>query len=189
MRYERIGEVDAAAPHHRAARELAKKADTLWGLQADTETATGQATSTKPLSATATPKVSGIVALEASAHRLELLDRMGSDCVALALDTAESDASREKMLNHQLAVTHKVILDIAGKLVFEPDSVGLARSANVMARLMDTYQRGLLVLQRLRTGGEQTIVVRNVTVGEGCAPQILDRAALAVLMPPESAMA
>lgn len=57
--------------------------------------------------------------------------------------------------------------EIVGRLPFEPDSVGQVRLLNGAARMMDTFQRGLLVLQRLRTGGEQTIVVKNVTVGDG----------------------
>ena len=42
-----------------------------------------------------------------------------------------------------------------------------ARLLNLAVRMMETFQRGLLTFQRLRTGGEQTITVQYLNVSEG----------------------
>ena len=42
--------------------------------------------------------------------------------------------------------------------------------ANTAARLMETFQRGAMTLDRLKNGGRQTVVVQHVTVkGKGRA--------------------
>jgi hypothetical protein len=43
----------------------------------------------------------------------------------------------------------------------------MARLSNASARMIQVYQEGLLTLQKLRTGGKQTVVVQHVQVGEG----------------------
>lgn len=45
--------------------------------------------------------------------------------------------------------------------------VEMARLSNASARMIQVYQEGLLTLQKLRTGGKQTVVVQHVQVGEG----------------------
>ena len=45
--------------------------------------------------------------------------------------------------------------------------VEMARLSNASARMMQIYQESLLVLQKLRTGGKQTVVVQHVQVSEG----------------------
>jgi hypothetical protein len=95
---------------------------------------------------------------------------MGNDCAAMALDAAasiEAENSLEKMLAHQLAVAHKTALEITDKATFMQDVVEKARMLNLACRMMETYQRGLLTLQRLRSNGEQKITVQYVTVAEG----------------------
>ena len=109
---------------------------------------------------------------DAETHRRELLDRLGTDCVALAIDAADSlkaTNTHELMLVDQLAVAHKTALDIVDKGMLEADSVERARTLNVAVKFMDSYQRGLSVLQRLRTGGEQKIIIHHVNV-EGGGP-------------------
>ena len=39
--------------------------------------------------------------------------------------------------------------------------------ANTAARLMDTYQRAMLTLNRIRSGGRQVVTVQHVRVSEG----------------------
>jgi hypothetical protein len=46
-------------------------------------------------------------------------------------------------------------------------SIEAGRLLNASARMMDTYQHGLLTLQRIRSGGQQTVVVQHVNVGDG----------------------
>jgi hypothetical protein len=38
---------------------------------------------------------------------------------------------------------------------------------NASAQMMDSYQRGLLTLERIRSGGRQTVVVQHVNVSDG----------------------
>ena len=45
--------------------------------------------------------------------------------------------------------------------------VETARLANAAARLMRTYQESMLTLQKIRTGGRQTMVVQHVHVTDG----------------------
>ena len=42
-----------------------------------------------------------------------------------------------------------------------------SRLANAAARMMQVYQEGLLTLQKLKTGGKQTMVVQHVQVSDG----------------------
>lgn len=67
----------------------------------------------------------GTVALDASRDRIELLSQLGTDCTALALDVADTmqaSNSLEKMLGHQLALTHKLSMDYASKAALQADS-------------------------------------------------------------------
>ena len=95
---------------------------------------------------------------------------MGTDSVALGVDAAQSigaQNSLEKMLAHQLAAAHTAALEAIDNATFETNTVEKARLLNVSARMMETFQKGLLTLQRLRTGGNQTIVVQRMNVTEG----------------------
>jgi hypothetical protein len=47
------------------------------------------------------------------------------------------------------------------------DSVEAYRLANTAARLMSVFQDGMLTLQRLRTGSNQTVTVQHVNVAPG----------------------
>ena len=82
-----------------------------------------------------------------------------------AAETAGAESSLEKMLCHQLAVAH----DLAMKLAYLAQNVGIAplempRLINATSRLMEAFQGGLLTLQRLRIGGQQSIVVQHIQV-------------------------
>lgn len=86
------------------------------------------------------------IAEEASVRRTDLLMRPGFDALALAVDAAESIGaanSLEKMLAHQLGVTHEAaprLMDRAlsyeagGRHMREGDSVEACRLANTVAR-------------------------------------------------------
>jgi hypothetical protein len=78
----------------------------------------------------------------ASELRLDYAICVRSGVAELAVDAAESlqaANSLEQILSHQIAA----------------------------ARMMQVYQEGLLTLQKLRTGGKQTVVVQHVQVSEG----------------------
>jgi hypothetical protein len=122
-------------------------------------------------------------ALEASVARTDLFLSAPADIVALAVDAAASakaNNSLEKMLAHQLALIHTLAMKTGARaLEFEKrhgergdgfkeaDSVELSRQSQAISRLSLAFQGGLLVLQRLKNGGSQTVTVRHVTVQRG----------------------
>lgn len=109
-------------------------------------------------------------ALDASAERLRLLDQVGIEVTALALDAGDSiqaGNSLEKMLSHQLAALHKTALDYMGKANLQQDAKHACSMMNLSIRAMETYQRGVLTVKRLRSNGEQKIVIQHVDVKDG----------------------
>ena len=121
------------------------------------------------------------VSAAASRNRLDLANEAGA--LELAVDTAdtiEAENSLEKMLAHQLAAVHQSSMRLTGQLnrqiermnVICPDqhhsaNVEAARTTNAIARLMQTFQQGVTTLQRLRSGGQQTVTVQHVNVSSG----------------------
>jgi hypothetical protein len=111
-----------------------------------------------------------VVALDASAHRLELVTAMGTDVAAMALDASDTMGatnSLEKMLAHQMAVLHNCVMRYASKAALEPDSAHSVKMMSLSVRAMETYQKGLLTFKRLRGGGEQRITIQHVNVTQG----------------------
>jgi hypothetical protein len=112
----------------------------------------------------------GATALDASANRLDLITNLGADVAAMALDASETmgaNNSLEKMLAHQLAVCHDGAMRFSAKANLEQDPLHLVRLMNLANRSMETFQKGLLTLKRLRSSGEQRIMVQHVDVREG----------------------
>lgn len=116
------------------------------------------------------------IAEDASIRRTDLLMQPSLDAVAMGVDAAESIGaanSLEKMLAHQLVLAHEGAMRFMGRALGsnsagrEADSVEACRLANTSARLMTSFQDGLLTLQRLRTGGAQTVTVSHVNVQPG----------------------
>jgi len=114
------------------------------------------------------PNMIGVVASE---HRLDLAACVGSRVAELAVDAAQSAQagnSLEKMLCHQMAAIHRAAMKlVARSLDMHDQPVEMARLSNAAARAMQVYQEALLTLQKLRTGGKQTVVVQHVQVSEG----------------------
>ncbi|MBK6471587.1 MAG: hypothetical protein IPF94_12925 [Betaproteobacteria bacterium] len=113
------------------------------------------------------------IAEDASLRRTDLLMQPSFNVVAMGIDAAEAigaSNSLEKMLAHQMAVAHEGTMRLMDRaLSFESsqDAVESCRLANTAARLMGVFQDGLLTLQRLRTGGSQTVTVQHVNVQSG----------------------
>ncbi len=107
----------------------------------------------------------------ASEHRVDLAAEVGSRMVESAVDAAQSaqaENSLEKMLCHQIAAAHRAAMNLtAWSLNTALPPVEVARLSNAAARMMQMYQEGLLTLQKLRTGGKQTVLVQHVQVSEG----------------------
>ena len=127
-----------------------------------------------------------LITEEASLTRTDLLMQSNTDISALAVDAAHSiqaDNSMEKMLAHQMALAHEMAMKIGNAAMGEvqkiqhPTTFGgglkpgaateLQRLTNSVARLMATYQQGMLTMQRLRTGGTQTVTVQHVNIEAG----------------------
>ena len=113
------------------------------------------------------------IAEDASLRRTDLLMQPSFNAVAMGIDAAEAIGagnSLEKMLAHQMAVAHEAtmrLMDQALSFEARQDSVESCRLANTAARLMGVFQDGLLTLQRLRSGGNQTVTVQHVNVQAG----------------------
>lgn len=122
------------------------------------------------------------VAADASRDRLDLLKEAGT--LEVALDTADSiqaNDSLERMLAHQMATAHAMAMRAAKVMGQELDSaerhldpakrsaacVEVNRLAGTYARLTGSYQAGMLTLQRMRSGGRQTVVVQHNHIGDG----------------------
>ena len=121
-----------------------------------------------------------MLAIDASQHRMELADK--ADVLTLAVDAAttiQAANSLEKMLVHQMAAAHTLALEAtcrgarsaeslqAHRAVHQQLSIEAGRMMNASARMMDTYQHGMLTLAKIRSGGQQTVVVQHVNVGDG----------------------
>lgn len=119
---------------------------------------------------------------DASLDRLNLLG--GVNAMALGADMAESVKARtslEKALAHQMAACHAMALrfleksngelfrvsPLASPAQRQAASVEACRLAGTASRLLEAHARAALTLQRLRSGGKQTVVVQHVTVGDG----------------------
>jgi hypothetical protein len=105
---------------------------------------------------------------EASIKRLDYLADAG--IYEAALDVAESivpQNSQERMLAHQMALAHDMSFKLSGMAMNQNNSVEIARLSNASARQMDAYQKALLVLHKIRTGGKQHVTVQHVTIKDG----------------------
>ena len=112
----------------------------------------------------------GVVALGASAERIRLVSQIGTDCTAMALDASDSikaSNSLEKMLSHQLASCHQMAMDHIAKAALQPNPENSVRLLNLSLRAMDTYQRGLMTLKRLRSNGQQQITISHIDARGG----------------------
>jgi hypothetical protein len=88
--------------------------------------------------------VPDLASVEASFERTQLLVQQGRGVAAMGLDAAvsiQAKNSPEKMLAHQLAAMHRVVMD---HLAFSPsghDIAGQAKRLTAVARCMSVYQR------------------------------------------------
>lgn len=135
--------------------------------------------------ATDTLKMAGIVPEEASIKRTDLLLQESLDIASMALDASNSikaDNSLEKMLAHQMVAAHELMMKSANSAMNEleklnkkqishqyhqEEGVEYQRLANSTAKLMNAFSTHYLTLQKIRSGGNQTMTVQHVHVNEG----------------------
>ena len=84
-----------------------------------------------------------------------------------ASDSIQAQNSLEKMLAHQLAATHAVIMEQVGQVHVRGDGSTNAKRLTAIARCLTAYQQGLLTLKKLRQTGNQRITVQYVNVSHG----------------------
>ena len=125
-----------------------------------------------------------MLAAEATEHRMMLTANVSDPTLTLALEMSESLGARnalERNLIHQIAALQTVGLTLLGKanafamvaVSWVSDerqqwqSIEAARMATAATRVLEAAQRGMLVLERLRHGGQQVVTVQHVTVQEG----------------------
>ena len=171
---EASGRQDEADIHHGAARHFEAKASLTTAHVSPSRIVLGEAVdgdnpviAWRPKNTLRKPEQ---VALDASAERKALLLGPNLDVCALALDAADSiDAtnSLEKMLAHQLALAHRLAFDFANKGTGHKDPAIAIKWLNLSARMMDTFQGGLLAIQKLRSGNTQTVQVQHVSITGG----------------------
>jgi hypothetical protein len=116
-----------------------------------------------------------LISVDASEHRAHAANQAG--VLSAALDAAVSagaETSLEKMLAHQVAAAHHAGMALLGRLAESVHAVSPplppvehARLTNAAARLFEVAQGGCLTLQRLKTGGTQTVVVQHVNIEQG----------------------
>jgi hypothetical protein len=109
------------------------------------------------------------ISVDASEQRMYLASEAGVLQSAVdASETAQAGNSLEKMLTHQMAAGHRAAMRLVARVGSEQlPIVEMARLSNAAARMMQVFQEGLLALQKLRSGGKQTVVVQHVQVSEG----------------------
>jgi len=111
------------------------------------------------------------VSAGASGSRMAAARR--ADVLEPAIDAAQSAQaanSIEKMLCHQMAAAHFAAMRLLERSACERLQPGdVARYTNAAARMMDAYQNGCVVLQKLKTKGTQRVLVQyqqvNVEAG------------------------
>jgi hypothetical protein len=123
-----------------------------------------------------------LINARASVARLELVADTGAlDLAVDVADTIKARNSLEKMLAHQIAAAHGLALKFVAKseqmLGFvtswdtaarqQVSSIEASRLANSAARMMESFNQGLLTLDRLRNGRRQVVTVQHVTVAPG----------------------
>jgi len=159
IKYEIANRLETSADAHLTLKEIPER-----GMGGELIPADASCIST----ATLTLKNPDRVTLDASIDRLELAHKNG--VLNMALDTAEAIASKnpaEQMLAHQMAAAHRMSLDLMAQAGNTRDPVEKCRLINTAAKLMDTYQKAMLTVNRLHTGGQQTVTVQHVQVTDG----------------------
>jgi hypothetical protein len=111
---------------------------------------------------------------DASFDRLELIQKNG--VLNMALDVAEAvgaSNAAEQMVAHQMAATHRMSLDLMAEAANVRDPIEKCRLANTAAKLMDTCQKGLLTINKVRNGGQQVMTVQHVHVTD-CGQAVIN---------------
>ena len=103
--------------------------------------------------------------VEVTIQRTQLADRAGVFEMAIeASESVRAKNSIQRMQAHQLALAHKYAMDLMADASKQRDPIIKVKLINCSARLMDTYSKGALALQRLQQGVNQIVQVQHVQV-------------------------
>src|SRR5688572_32536222 len=69
-----------------------------------------------------------------------------------ASGSIQAENSLEKMMAHQLAAVHRVVMDHMAFVPSQYDMAGQAKRLNAAARCMSVYQQELVTMRKLRQG-------------------------------------
>jgi len=102
--------------------------------------------STMPECLNAPLAIPDLAAVEASLDRNRLLLQSGTDVAAMALDAANSiqaSNSLEKMLAHQMAATHKLVMEQMGQVCYEQNATDQTKRLNAAAPVHGGLSAGI----------------------------------------------
>jgi len=105
--------------------------------------------------------------VQASIERVELADKAG--VYNLAFDAAEASNTQnpmEQMLIHQMSASHKHAMELLAKSTEQATVEQQALFVNASAKLMNTYQKAIQTLSKLKNNGKQIITVQHVYVSD-----------------------
>ena len=106
-----------------------------------------------------------LLTLGASKQRAQLLERNGALELGIeAANDAQAKGAVQKMVTHQLAAGHKRAMELLEESALAKDPDIAIKKARASARLMDAFSRAALTLQKLQSGGGQTIQVHYMQV-------------------------
>ena len=102
---------------------------------------------------------------EVTIKRTELADKAGVFEMAIeASESVKAKNSIQRMQAHQLALAHKYAMELMADASKQKNPIFKVKLMNCSARLMETYSKGAIALQRLQSGASQVVQVQHVQV-------------------------
>ena len=102
---------------------------------------------------------------EVTIKRTDLAEKAGVFEMAIeASESVKAKNSIQRMQAHQLALAHKYAMELMADASKQRDPIFKVKLMNCSARLMETYSKGALALQRLQSGASQVVQVQHVQV-------------------------
>jgi hypothetical protein len=102
---------------------------------------------------------------EVTIKRTELADKAGVFEMAIeASESVKAKNSIQRMQAHQLALAHKYAMELMADASKQKNPIFKVKLMNCSARLMETYSKGAVALQRLQSGASQVVQVQHVQV-------------------------
>jgi len=102
---------------------------------------------------------------EVTIKRTDLAEKAGVFEMAIeASESVKAKNSIQRMQAHQLALAHKYAMELMADASKQRDPIFKVKLMNCSARLMETYSKGALALQRLQSGASQVVQVQHVQI-------------------------